>query len=262
MRSIIASFKLFLLGLICLITLPILTLTRLFLMNTRFRYVVPKLFHGALCAVFGIRKQINGNVVTGKQVLFVGNHLSYLDIPLLGSFLSATFISKEDVQKWPVLGLLATLAKTIFISREPAKATKALNQMKEAINSGTSLIVFPEGTSSAGEAILPFKSSLFDIFLKENAKNEFVIQPFTTNLIRVDTRPIQTIDDRNQYAWYGEMDLTPHLWALAKSKGVDLQITFHDPMDIQRYDNRKILSKDCFDRVVSGLDTNLEIKKA
>ncbi|NCO02956.1 MAG: 1-acyl-sn-glycerol-3-phosphate acyltransferase [Alphaproteobacteria bacterium] len=253
MRIIIASIKLFLLAIICLITLPLLGLTRLFFMKTRFRYVVPKLFHGSICLIFGIRKKIKGEIVKGKQVLFIGNHLSYLDIPLLGSVLSATFISKEEVQKWPMLGLLATIAKTIFISRAPAKAAKALQQMKESIHNGTSLIVFPEGTSSSGEAVLPFKSSLFDIFLKEDSKNNMIIQPFTTNLVKVDTRPIQSLKDRNQYAWYGEMDLTPHLWAIAKSKGADLEITFHSPIDISSYDNRKILSKSCYERVVSGL---------
>lgn len=253
MRRIIASLKIFLLVIICLVTLPLMAFSRLFLIKTRYFYIVPKLYHGTLCLVFGIRKKITGNIIKDKQVLFVGNHLSYLDIPLLGSFLSATFISKEEVQKWPILGLLATIAKTIFISRDPAQANIALKQMKEAINSGTSLIVFPEGTSSSGESVLPFKSSLFDIFLKEKAKEGLIIQPFTTNLRNIDNRPIQTVQDRDHYAWYGEMALTPHLWSLAKSKGVELEITFHPAIDIQKYDNRKALCQDCFNLVSSSL---------
>lgn len=253
MRAPIAAFKLFILILICLITIPLIALSRVFLIKTRFFYIVPKLFHGSICRVFGIKYKIKGQIETNQQVLFVGNHLSYLDIPLLGSFLSATFISKEDVQGWPIFGLLATLAKTIFISRNPTKAEKALKQMNEAINDGTSLIVFPEGTSGSGKEVLPFKSSLFDIFIKGKTRTNMAIQTFTTAITKVDGHAINNESERDIYAWYGDMDLTPHMWTIAKTKGVELEVTFHPIRSLEAYDNRKTLSADCYNDVSSAL---------
>ena len=132
MRSLIATFKVFLLIVIYLITIPLQALNRVLLNNTRLFFIVPYLFHGSLRRVFGIKVRLQGTVEKDKQVVYVSNHLSYLDIPLLGSFLPAHFVSKDDVQSWPILGLLATLAKTIFISRTPSKALKSIEQMKEA----------------------------------------------------------------------------------------------------------------------------------
>lgn len=239
---------------ICLITIPLITISRIFFSETRFKHIIARLFHSALCLVFGIKYQIKGDIEKNKQVLFVGNHLSYLDIPLLGSFLNATFISKDDVQGWPIFGFLATMAKTIFISRDPSKAQKVLTDMQNALDTGKSLIVFPEGTSGSGKEILPFKSSLFNIFLQDQIKKRLVIQTFTTNITKVDGRAVSNDKDRDLYAWYGDMDLTPHIWALAKTKGVEMSVTFHPARSLENYTNRKVLSADCYKDVADGLN--------
>lgn len=254
MRNLIASFKIFCLIVICLGTIPLQALDRLFLSKSKLFFIVPFFFHRSLCRVFGIRLRIQGTIETDKQVVYVSNHLSYLDIPLLGSFLRANFVSKDDVQSWPVLGLLASLSKTIFISRSPSKALKSIEQMQTALNEKRSLIVFPEGTSSNGMNVKPFKSSFFDIFLKSAAKDSLFIQPFSIGLIKVNDDAVKKESDFDLYAWYDDMALQPHIWTLAKSKGVQLLVRFHDPIPVKAYENRKKLSKDCYDQVAQGLD--------
>lgn len=258
MHAIIASFKIFLLIIICLITIPFQTISFLFLRNSRASFIVPFMFHRSIRFVFGIKLRTQGEIEINKQVVYVGNHLSYLDIILMGSFLRTYFVSKDDVKKWPLLGLLAILSHTIFISRTPAKALQSIEQMKTAINNKRSLIVFPEGTSSSGQEVEPFKSSFFDIFLKNDVKENLTIQPFTIGLVKADNHAVRTNKDYDLYAWYGDMDLKPHIWALGKSKGAELIVRFHAPISVKEYKNRKKLSAECYQQVSNGLK---DIKK-
>jgi len=253
MRSVIAVFKVTMLALICVITLPFIALSWLLFKNSKLSYIVPFCFHRSLCLVFGLKVRTQGIIETNKQCVFVGNHLSYLDIPVLGGILKARFVSKDDVKHWPMLGVLARFARTIFISRTPSDALKSIAQMKESIDGGDNLIVFPEGTSSRGDTVQTFKSSFFDIFLKNDHKDTLKIQPFSVALIKVDKRALQSASDYDSYAWYGDMDLKPHIWQLALSRGFDIIVRFHEPIELKKYENRKILSKDCYDSVENGL---------
>lgn len=258
MQTIIACFKILSLIIICLITIPFQAASFIIPKNSKAAFIVPFAFHKSLCWVFGIKKKIQGNVTTKKQVVYIGNHLSYLDIILMGSFLRANFVSKDDVQKWPVLGLLATLSHTIFISRVPSKALQSIKQMKTALENKRSLIVFPEGTSSSGKQVKPFKSSFFDIFLKSEKKESLIIQPFTIGLVKTDNHKVATDKDYDIYSWYGDMDLQPHIWKLAKSKGAELIIRFQPEIQIKKYNDRKKLSADCYEQVSNSLS---DIKK-
>jgi len=190
------------------------------------------------------------------HVLFAGNHLSYIDISTIGSVLSATFISKDDVKNWPLFGVLASISKTIFISRDRNAAVKCIADIKSSLDQGRSLILFPEGTSTNGVEVLPFKSSLFELFLNADLKEKLIIQPFTISIQRVDGRDVKTIQDHDYYAWHGDMTMIPHLWDLAQSKGVDILISLHKPLKASDYDNRKTFAFDCHNAVAKGLEEN------
>ena len=262
MGTVIAYLRVFLLAIICLITIPVQALNLLLFKNSRFFYVVPFAFHNSLRMTFGIKLKIEGAIQKDKQTVFVGNHLSYLDIPVMGSLLKANFVSKDDVRGWPIFGLLAELSRTIFISRTPSKAAQSIQQMNDAINEGRSLIIFPEGTSTRGKEVLPFKSSFFDIFLKNQNKDDLSIQPFTIGLTKTNGQLVTKDQDYDTYAWHGDMDLQPHIWSLAKGNGAELTITFHEPISLKGYENRKILAVDCFDKTQKGLeDTQSHIEK-
>lgn len=248
MRHLIAILKIFIFLVLCLITIALQALSRVFLGHTKYLYVIPHMFHNTTCAIFGIRRKVKGAFHNGKKVIFVGNHLSYIDICAIGGKLPATFISKKEVKGWPIFGILAILSKTVFIDRRPEAIPEAIEAIKKSLMKGRALILFPEATSTDGHSVVPFKSSLFELFLHDDFKNDLVVQPFTV--------VIDPPQDHDLYAWYGDMTMIPHLWKLAKSKGVDLTIKLHTPKKASDYNNRKLLTKDCYEDVLNGLHSS------
>ena len=187
-------------------------------------YVIPHLWQKGVCFIFQINVQISGTPVSGNNIIYVSNHLSYLDIPALGSILKASFVAKREVASWPVFGFLSKLQQTGFIDRRGHTAQTAKDDLQKMLQKGKNLILFPEGTSSDGRSILPFKASLFELALHN--KMNITVQPVKIEIVlEKDTQKA-----RDLYAWYGDMELPPHLWAFARSGGAMLHITFFDPV--------------------------------
>ena len=113
-----------------------------------------------LCA---LKVRVRGHPVVEGPVLYTANHVSYLDIVVLGGLLDAVFVAKAEVVRWPVIGPLAKLQRTIFIERTATRASVENTELRHRLAMGESVIIFPEGTSSDGRRVLPFKSALFDI---------------------------------------------------------------------------------------------------
>ncbi len=257
MRFFISLLKLIIFIIWSFIVILPLILNGLLLSKSKHFHWTPALYHRVTCLIYGIKARIKGNPNTVDHVVFVGNHISYIDIPVIGSLIPATFIAKADVRKWPIFGLLSMLAQTIFIERNREAAQKCITDIKNALKKNRSLILFPEGTSTQGIEVLPFKSSIFDLFLHDDLKEKLLVQPFTICIQRVDNKDIKTTQDLDIYAWYGDMTMLPHLWAIGKSKGVDILVTFHEPHAAKNYDNRKVFAKHCQQDVAIGLENSL-----
>lgn len=258
MSSLFAAIKLFVFAFLCVIVVPPQALLMLFTKG-RAAYVLPHWWHKSVCGVLGIRVTAKGKPVTDKQVFFVGNHLSYLDISAIATQICyASFVAKADVSGWPVFGYLSKLQQTIFISRSRADAKKESNALEDNLDQGKSLIIFPEGTSTDGLAVMPFKSSLFALLLKDKYKN-LLIQPFTLELLSVGGKVPNNKETRNTYAWPFDDDtpLGAHLWRFAKSGGAEILIRFHAPIAAGAYSDRKELAKTCQDAVSKGLEKQL-----
>lgn len=253
MRPLIATLKLAVFGLLVVLVSP-LQLLILAVHKGKGAYLAPYLWHKSICAVLRIRVRVIGKPQTDSQTLFVSNHLSYLDIPAIGSVLKGSFVAKKDVESWPLFGFLSKLQQTAFISRSREDATKEKNALETMLREGKSLILFPEGTSTDGRSVLPFKSSLFAIALREEAQ-DLSIQPFTVSMLAVDRSPPQTQDQRDIYAWHIDMDtpLPAHLWRFAKSRGAVIALHFHPPIRARDYKDRKVLANHCHDHVSKGL---------
>lgn len=111
--------------------------------------------------VFHLELRVTGAVPSTG--LLVCNHLSYLDILVLGATTPCIFVSKCEVRRWPVFGWFASLAGTLFLRREKKSAVARMtHEMRRAMNNGVLLVLFPEGTTSDGRDVLPFKSSLLE----------------------------------------------------------------------------------------------------
>ncbi len=221
-------------------------------------YIIPRFWHQTVCVIFGIKYSVEGVPVHGRQVLYMFNHLSYLDIPLIGAILKeASFVAKSEVEKWPVFGFLAKLQQTSFIERRPTAIKRERDKIQKRVSQKQSLILFPEGTSTDGLIVHDFKSSLFSL-ADGQINPELLVQPATLDLLEVNGRKPQTLEERRCYTWPIEdtIEMPAHLWRFAKTSGVRIRVVFHDPLRAGDYEDRKTLAKDCHMRVSNGLQNN------
>lgn len=191
----------------------------------------------------GLRTRIVGSPAGSQQpgarrVIYVANHSSWLDIAALGARLDARFVSKDDVGSWPLIGTVARLGGTVFVSRSRTRTGAERDVMEERLAQGHDLILFPEGTSSDGSRVLPFRSSFFaPAFGQEKP----LIQPVSVVYDRLGGLPVGRAS-RAVFAWYGDMSLVPHLFQVAQFKGKRVTLLFHDPLDPADFADRKALS--------------------
>ncbi len=220
-------------------------------------YIIPQLWHKSLTRIFGFKLNVVGKPSRKEQTLYVGNHLSHFDIFILGGFLRGSFVAKDDLAKSPVIKFLSNLQQTIFISRSSGQASNATNDIRGMIERGNNIILFPEGTSTRGESVLPFKSSLFALPLAYAGKG-LQIQPFTINLIKVDGQIASTKELRDLYAWDRDnpIELGPHVLNFTRLSGAHLQIVFHEPVPITAGEDRKTLARRIQEIVASPLVQN------
>ncbi|MEM6383363.1 MAG: lysophospholipid acyltransferase family protein [Pseudomonadota bacterium] len=196
------------------ITIAFLVLAPLQWLSNRFAPQVaarlPMLFHRVALWTLRVRVRKEGEHVGGNNpALLVGNHVSWLDIVILGACGPVRFISKDDVAHWPVFGTLARLQRTVFIDRNRRQSTAlAITARDAALSAGDKLVLFAEGTSSDGNQVLPFKSALLPATRGERKPQ--LIQPFVLAYLRRDGLRLSRAE-RARLGWYGDMDLLPSL---------------------------------------------------
>ena len=212
---------------------------------------LPALFHRLACRVMGLVVDVHGTPHRG-QTVWISNHLSYLDIMAIGSVARCSFVAKDDVRGWPVFGNLARLQDTVFISRTSRRAADTGVALSAALANGRSLVVFPEGTTSDGSAVLPFKSSLFEVFVAANARDGVTLQPLTVSIESIDGHDVNAAS-RDLYAYHGDASLGPHLLRFLGTKGAKVRLTFHPPLSDDATTTRKTLAQAAHVVVASGL---------
>lgn len=217
--------------------------------SNRVFYIIPKVWHRTMCRIFGICVRVSGAPVQGRRVLYVSNHLSYLDILVLSSLMPVSFVAKKEVADWPFFGLLARLQGTAFVDRARGAAKRSGDRLSERLAQSRPMVLFPEGTSSDGQSVLPFRSALFSAL---ESMPDTCLQPVTIRLEQVRTQA-----DRDAYAWYGDMDLIPHLWAFAKGRGAAVHVTFHPVCSVPETLDRKETAARTHRTVAQGLVQSL-----
>ena len=207
----------------------------------------PYRYHRLFCRLMGARIRVKGTRLKGG-VLMAANHTGWLDIPILSAAAPVSFVAKREVNTWPFFGTLARLQRTVFISRdERSKAAEDRDQIRKRLLQGDALVIFPEGTSDDGNRVLPFKSSLFgaaEISLGEDANGKpryAPVQPVSIAYVGLHGMPMGR-EDRPFFAWYGDMELVPHLWESFKTGPVDVVVEFHPPLSVEAAGDRKKLA--------------------
>jgi 1-acyl-sn-glycerol-3-phosphate acyltransferase len=217
----------------------------------------PRLYHRFVCRLFGIRVAVTGAPLHGGG-LMAANHTGWLDIPILSALAPVSFVAKSEVGRWPFFGTLARLQRTIFVRRERAKAAEDRDNIKKRLIEGDTLVIFPEGTSSDGNRVLSFRSALLsaaELSLGEDADRHAVhalVQPVSVAYVGLHGMPMGR-ETRPFFAWYGDMELVPHLWEALKTGPIEVIVEFHAPLTIDQAAGRKALAARCEAEVRAGL---------
>ncbi len=214
---------------------------------------VPRLYHRGLCRLLGIKVEVRGEAVQTRPVLFVSNHVSWLDILVLTSALPhAAYVAKQEVASWPLFGYLAKLHDTIFIERKARRTADHRDEMTERLANGGNLILFPEGTSHDGLRVLPFKSSFFSLAEKKVGDQPLSVQPVAITFNRLNRLPVMR---RNMavYAWIGDQGLVEHLWKFLHAGPTNVVLEFLPPVTIGDFASRKEMAKHCREAICGSI---------
>lgn len=250
--TIRAGFRFPLFLVMMLLTLPLVIITRLLPYPIFMRLIC--FFYGIYLFTLGIRVKVYGEVTRHRPTLFVANHSSYMDIMVLGHVLPSSFVSKDDVRKWPVIGWLGMIVNTVFVSRTVQGTKRNLAMMKAHLERRWNLTFFPEGTTGLGDIVLPFKSSFFKLTEEEDLP-DVRIQPVSIAYTTLGHHVIEG-DERLQVSWISDMSLLPHIWLLMHYPYVKVEVRMQPPID-PKGKSRKELAAICEEKVRIGLQKSL-----
>lgn len=206
---------------------------------------MPVVFHRYLLFVLGVKVERVGRPDARKPLLIAANHLSWLDIVVLSSVAPVSFIAKSEVGTWPFFGTLARLQRSVFVERQRRGKTGEVNrQIAERLNRGDALILFAEGTTSDGTRILPFRTALIGAAQAAlGAEGASLVQPLNIAYPRIGGLPAGRAN-QPLIAWYGDMDLVPHLVDLLTLPGIDVRVTFGPARVVEPRTDRKALARE------------------
>ncbi|PPR78851.1 MAG: hypothetical protein CFH01_00756 [Alphaproteobacteria bacterium MarineAlpha2_Bin1] len=213
---------------------------------------IPHHYHKFVIRLISLRVIKYGKCTSRKPLLIVSNHISWLDILVISSSLKVSFVAKKEVKDWPFFGILAQLQRTVFIERSMKDLIAQKKTMAKRLLVGDNLLLFPEGTSSDGKKVLPFKSSLFSLAELNQKEYKITIQPITIAYTGINGLPAG-LNERPLFAWFGEMSLISHILTLLLAGPAESVIIFHDPQTIGDFNSRKDLSEHCEELISNGL---------
>lgn len=252
--SLLGSVRLSLYALVTLSLMPIQVIVLILL--PRLWPVLPRFYHRLCCRIMGLKVRVVGTPSTARPTLFVSNHASYLDIPVMGSILPVSFVAKVEVAQWPGYGLLAKLQRTVFVDRRRHTTAKQRDSLQSRLAAGDPLVLFPEGTSSDGNRTLPFRSALLSVAEAAPSDRPLTIQPLSIAYTGVNGLPMGW-SLRPLVAWYGGMELGGHLWRFSRLGRVEVVLEFHDAVRAADFPSRKELTRHCAEAVARGVDRAL-----
>jgi lyso-ornithine lipid O-acyltransferase len=251
MRSLRAALKLLAFA---VLTLPLMPVQQVLLwLFPQAARALPHHYHRLLCRLFGIRLKVIGRFPPRGPNLIISNHVSWLDIVILSAVMPVSFVAKREVAHWPFFGTLARLQRTVFVDRERRHTTvKAADGLAGRLAAGEAIVLFGEGTSHDGGSVLAFKSSLFAAATAPHID----IVPVTLAYASSWGLPLLR-RQRPSFAWYGDMDLVPHLWNFLGEGPLGVTVAVHEALPVETGFNRKAAADACERAVREGLVATL-----
>ncbi|WP_066780792.1 lysophospholipid acyltransferase family protein [Sphingomonas sp. CCH5-D11] len=201
----------------------------------------PKWFLGSVARIIGARRRTIGTPLR-RDVVFVSNHLSWMDIPILAGRNGSAFVAKAELRAVPLVGWLCTLNGTIFVRREDRMAVAdQINALRDALAEAWAITIFPEGTTGDGKALLPFKAALLAVL--DPPPPGVMVQP-----VRIDYGPATA-----ELAWVGDEPGTSHALRVLRRRGsFAATIHFCDPFDPHEFPGRKAIAAEARARIAAA----------
>ncbi|MDN5842353.1 MAG: 1-acyl-sn-glycerol-3-phosphate acyltransferase [Alcaligenaceae bacterium] len=191
------------------------------ILSRRARQRTIQIWSRALLWMCGVQVRRQGRPILDGAVLWVINHVSWIDIFVLNALRPTSFIAKADIRRWPVIGLLVAWAGTLFIDRGHRQALRqAARDVRECFARGDVVGLFPEGTTSGGWDVLHFHSGLFE----PAVQSDVPVQPVALRFVQHGRRT-------DRFAFVGEQTLVANLWILLGSGGVAVECDFLPPVE-------------------------------
>lgn len=208
--------------------------------------LAPALFHRVFLGLFSVRVTQSGTPPRpGEAALVLANHVSWLDIIAIGSLRPLAFVAKSEIAGWPVIGTLAGLQRTVFIDRARRGATATVNAaIGDRLARGELVVLFAEGTTGDGTRVLPFRSSLVGAAraaIQVDGLDRIRLQPLAITYPRRNGLPVIRAE-RPEIAWYGDMDLAPHLTLFFARGPIDVHVAWGQPIAFEAGTDRKAVT--------------------
>lgn len=217
------------------------------IMNPPLARRFPHWYHRQVCRILGVTIHCHGAMAEDRPVLLVSNHISWLDIIVLSAVAPLSFVAKSEVSTWPFISWLARLQGTIFINREDRlSAGNSAREIMARLRDGDHIVIFAEGTSSDGNVVLPFKTSLFAAAKPRGEDANALQHGIYVQSIAIAYTHQQGLAlcrrGRPIVAWYGDMDIASHAWELFKRGSLDVSLRIGPPVELEAFADRKALA--------------------
>lgn len=227
-----------------ILVLPIqFVITRANLPNWNF---FPRIFHRIGCTFLGLRVTTIGRPASGGPVLMVSNHVAWTDILAIGSVADCTFVAKSEIEKWPVVGFMASMQKTLYVDRKRrGDAKRASSEMGKRLGSGGAVVLFAEGQSDLGTHVLPFKTALVGAAqhaMIEAGATEVAIQPVTVAYTRLQGLPVSRAD-RWGMRWSKSKSVGENIRDFLSSGVTEVTVAFGIPHPLSGTADRKAVTR-------------------
>jgi lyso-ornithine lipid O-acyltransferase len=211
------------------------------------RRSIPVFYHGIVHSMLGVRIREIGKRMREHPLLIVSNHVSWIDISVITALAPVVFVAKREVATWPLFGLLAKLQRSVFVDRTRRQKTSQVNaEIAQRLAEGDPVVLFGEGTSSDGNRILPFRTALIgaarDALAEAEHAQRVWIQPLSIAYTRLLGLPLGR-QHRPLVAWYGGAPLWPHLLGISQRGGIDVVVSWGEPIAFDETSDRKVIAK-------------------
>ncbi len=225
----------------------------------KLKKIYPLLFYRMIQIITGININFDPTKINKKNtgVLYIANHVSWFDIICLGTLLNARFIAKKEVSKMGIFGFLAKLSNTFFIDNSNKnKIIEYNNLIQKKLQEGENFIIFPEGTTTDGNGIIDFKSSMLECAFDDN--NQINIQPISICYSKLNNIPMGIYLRRN-IAWVGDTSMVGAMANFLTSGRITVDVIFHEIMNTNNFENRKELAAYCETQILNGLNQKIKV---